>query len=104
MRRCQGGVIVLLSVMAMLLIGSVTWAQDDYSAVVTGNVTGLTRQELYFKQLRFNIRPDVKIVMGNDSGKPVSLSTVAGVGHIEKGRLYIKGNQVVKIVILEMRQ
>ena len=104
MRKYQGRMIVVLSLMAILLAGSVAWAEPDYSAVVTGRVTGLTKQSLYFNQLLFPIHRGVRIVMEKDNGKPVSLSTVAGVGHIEKAKLYINGNQVVKIVILKMVQ
>jgi hypothetical protein len=79
-------------------------SQLEYKTVVNGRVSVITKQTLYFLNLRYFINPDVTIVMENENGKQVSLSTIVKVGQIEKARLYLNGNKVVKIVILEMRQ
>lgn len=79
-------------------------SQLEYKTVVTGRVSVITKQTLYFLGLRYFLSPDVIVVVENDNGKQIPLTTLVTVGQIDKARLYLNANQVVKIVVLEMNQ
>jgi hypothetical protein len=79
-------------------------SQLEYKTVVTGRVSVITKQTLYFLNLRYFINPEVVIVVERENGKQIPLSTLVTVGQIDKARLYLNANQVVKIVVLEMGQ
>jgi hypothetical protein len=69
-----------------------------------GTVTALKLTDLYMGPMHFNISRDVEVTLHKEGGKRLSIKELAGVGRIEKARIFLNGGTVMKIVVLEMAQ
>jgi hypothetical protein len=101
-KQAFAGVFVLLTL--LLTLSRAVGANTANGVVFTDRVTVITKHELFMSGLRFFVAPHVQIYLHSDGGKTVSIKSLTSVGTIDKARIFVKGSQVTKIIVLEMQQ
>ncbi|HET6419465.1 MAG TPA: hypothetical protein VFG19_04865 [Geobacteraceae bacterium] len=96
--------LVVIAWALLSIIQPTVWAKPASPAVFTATVSSINKHELYVDGIRFFIDRYVQIVLYQDNGREVSLQSLVSAGRIEEATLYVTGNRVIKIVVLQMVQ
>ena len=71
---------------------------------VEGWVSSINREVLYIDGQEYRLSENVRVFIGTESGWEVTLTTITGVGYIDKARIQVDKGLVQRIVILEVQQ
>jgi len=96
--------LVIMFWVLVAIIQPAAGAGSNKEAVITTQISSITKHELFANGNRFFISPGVKIVLYTENGNEITLQSLVSVGQVEMAELHIVGNRVVKIVVIEMRQ
>jgi hypothetical protein len=96
----------MLALLCAVMFQTFAWSTDmpELLTRMEGTVTALRLTDLHMGPMRFNISRDVVVTLHKEGGKRLSIKELAGVGRIEKARIFLNGGTVMKIVVLEMAQ
>ena len=71
---------------------------------VEGWVSSINREVLYIDGQEYRLSENARVFIGSESGWEVTLTTITGVGYIDKARIHVDKGLVQRIVILEVQQ
>lgn len=96
----------MLALLSAVMIQSSAWSADMPQLLtrMEGTVTALRLTDLHMGPMHFNISRDVEVTLLTEGGRRLSIKELAGVGRVEKARIFLNGGTVMKIVVLEMAQ
>ena len=69
--------------------------------VVEGNVSAISARMLTIEGQQYPVSMFAQVFMGDENGAKMPLSVLVNVGRIDRGRLYILGGKVEKIIVLK---
>jgi hypothetical protein len=95
--------ITAVILISMFMIFPQKRAESADKVIFTDMVTSINRNELHMSGLRFFVSPKLEVFLKTDNGKTVSKKSLFAVGRIDRASVYVKGSQVYKIVVLDMR-
>ena len=94
-------IIVAVTLMLLVFCGTVT-AEDKGYQVIEGSVEEISASTLKINDLYYPISPFAQVT--DAKGKSLTLAEVAGVGHIDKARVYVLDGKVEKITVIIILQ
>lgn len=106
-RHGQHRFLLTISVLFILLPLIVMGADKNrrsHDGSVEGWVSSINREVLYIDGQEYRLSENVRVFIGTESGWEVTLTTITGVGYIDKARIQVDKGLVQRIVILEVQQ
>jgi hypothetical protein len=97
----------IITVVMILAAGTSTLAEERQGRrigaylVVEGNVSTISARMLTIDGQQYPVSMFAQVFMGDENGAKMPLSILVNVGKIDRGRLYILGGKVEKIIVLK---
>jgi hypothetical protein len=105
--KLQTRCLLFVSILFMMLPLIATGADKNnrtHGGSVEGWVSSINAEALYIDGQEYKLSDNMRIFIGSENGFEITLSTITGVGYIDKARIYIDKGHVQRIVILEVQQ
>lgn len=102
-KRCLLFVSILCLTLPLIAIGA-DKNNRTHGGGIEGWVSSINPETLYIDGQEYKLSDNIRIFIGSENGFEITLSTITGVGYIDKARIYVEKGHVQRIVILEVQQ
>jgi hypothetical protein len=96
--------ISVLFILFPLIVMGADKNRRSHDGSVEGWVSSINREVLYIDGQEYRLSENARVFIGSESGWEVTLTTITGVGYIDKARIHVDKGLVQRIVILEVQQ
>jgi FlaG/FlaF family flagellin (archaellin) len=93
--------LMIAVVPVVVLAGEIKEKKEGYYTVVEGLVSQINALMLVIDGQQYPLSGFARIYLGSLNGQEISMQSIAGIGKIDKARIYLLGGRVEKIVVLK---